>query len=94
LPVHLSGQESPKSRESRVFGAWLAKTTTRPVCFYDERYSSATAEELLGQAGMTKKRRLARLDKLAAQVILTSYLEAKASGSLQERARPLEDPAA
>lgn len=82
LPVHASGDESGKSREARVFGEWLAEVTGRPVCFHDERYSSAMAGQLLGEAGLTKKRRKERLDKLAAQLILTAYLEAKAAGNL------------
>jgi putative Holliday junction resolvase len=91
LPVHHSGQESGKSREARAFGAWLARVTNRPLCFYDERYSSALAEDMLGQAGLTKKRRKERLDKLAAQLILAAYLEAKTSGSLGEQLQPLDD---
>jgi putative Holliday junction resolvase len=81
LPVFASGEESRKSREARVFGAWLAEITQRPVAFHDERYSSALAEQLLGEARMTKKRRRERLDKLAAQMILTAWLEARAAGN-------------
>jgi putative Holliday junction resolvase len=81
LPVFVSGDESPKSQEARVFGAWLAKVTSRPVAFHDERYTSAMAEQLLGEARLTKKRRKERLDKLAAQIILTAWLEAQAAGN-------------
>ena len=81
LPVHTSGAESQKSREAREFGAWLAATTGLPVRYYDERYTSAQAEEILGAAELTKKRRKSRLDMLAAQILLASYLE---SGSHDE----------
>ena len=81
LPVHASGDESAKSQEARRFGAWLASVTGRPVCYYDERYSSAMAEQLLGEAGLTRKRRQERLDKLAAQFILSAFLEAQAAGN-------------
>lgn len=80
LPVHLSGHESEKSREVRRFGAWLQQTTGLPVEFFDERYTSSEAEELLLNAGLTKKRRKERLDQLAAQIMLTAYLEAGARG--------------
>jgi putative Holliday junction resolvase len=80
LPVHASGDESQKSGEARQFGAWLAKTTGVPVEFFDERYTSAEAESLLSEAGLTKKRRKERLDQLAAQIMLTAYLEAGARG--------------
>ena len=80
LPVHTSGGESQKSGEARAFGAWLEQTTGVPVEYFDERYTSAEAESLLLEAGLTKKRRKERLDQLAAQIMLTAYLEAGARG--------------
>jgi putative holliday junction resolvase len=77
LPVHLTGRESEKSREARAFGEWLASITALPVRYYDERFTSSQAEELLGDARFTKKQRKKRLDMLAAQILLTSYLEAR-----------------
>jgi putative Holliday junction resolvase len=80
LPVHTSGQESEKSREAREFGSWLERTTGMPVEYFDERYTSSEAESLLQDAGLTKKRRKERIDQLAAQIMLTAYLEAGARG--------------
>jgi len=76
LPVHLSGNESQKSREAREFGVWLEKLTGVPVEYFDERYTSSEAEAILGDAQLTSKKRKARLDQLAAQIMLTAYLEA------------------
>ena len=78
LPVHLDGQESQKSREARQFGAWLQQITGLPIDYFDERFTSSEAEEILQQGQLTKKRRQARVDQLAAQIMLTSYLEAGA----------------
>ena len=75
LPVHTSGQESQKSREAREFAKWLSEVTQRPICFYDERYTTREATYLLGEAQLTKKKRKQRLDMLAAQLLLTAYLE-------------------
>jgi putative Holliday junction resolvase len=75
LPVHTSGAESQKSQEARRFGKWLAESTALPVRFFDERYTTAHAEALLLDADLTRKRRKERLDKLAAQILLTAYLE-------------------
>jgi putative Holliday junction resolvase len=80
LPVHTSGHESQKSAEARAFGAWLENLTAVPVEYFDERYTSAEAESLLLEAGLTSKRRKERLDQLAAQIMLTAYLEAGARG--------------
>jgi putative holliday junction resolvase len=83
LPVHLDGNESQKSREAREFGAWLAEITGVSVEFFDERFSSSEAEAILGDAQLTKKRRKARVDQLAAQIMLTAYLESGARGQDQ-----------
>jgi putative pre-16S rRNA nuclease len=86
LPVHTDGSESHKSAEARQFGQWLAEVTGLPVRYFDERYTSSQAEALLQDAGLTSKRRKERLDKLAAQLMLTAYLESSrvsdASGPL------------
>ena len=76
LPVHLSGEESEKSREARVFGNWVSTVTGLPVCFWDERFTSVMAEEHLLSAELTKKQRKNRLDKLASQIMLQSFLDA------------------
>lgn len=75
LPVHGSGEESQKSHEARQFAAWLGNETNLPVRLFDERYTSVQAEAALLGAGLTKKRRKERLDKLAAQILLAAYLE-------------------
>jgi putative Holliday junction resolvase len=89
LPVHMSGDESQKSREGRAFGKWLAEVTGVPVAFHDERYSSATADDFLAEGQFTKKQRQKRRDMLAAQVILTSYLESNREAP--DRQQPIDD---
>lgn len=80
LPVHLHGGESQKSTEAREFGAWLQSVTGVPVEFFDERFTTAEADELLGAAKLTKKQRQSRRDQLAAQIMLTAYLESGGHG--------------
>jgi putative Holliday junction resolvase len=80
LPVHMSGDESQKSAEARRFGEWLQTATGVPAIYFDERYTSSQADELLDAAGLTGKQRKARRDMLAAQILLTAYLEAEGRG--------------
>ena len=80
LPVHLHGGESQKSTEARAFGEWLGEVTGVPVEYFDERFTTAEADELLGAAKLTKKQRQARRDQLAAQIMLTAYLESGGRG--------------
>jgi putative pre-16S rRNA nuclease len=86
LPVHLHGGESQKSAEARKFGEWLGKITGVPVEYFDERFTTSEADAVLGTAKLTKKQKQSRRDQLAAQIMLTAYLEAGA--------RSQEDPGA
>ena len=89
LPLHMHGGESEKSIEARRFGKWLARLTGVPVEFFDERLTSVEAERLLLEAQMTKKRRKKRTDMLAAQIMLSAYLENRAAGAGGEGGQPL-----
>ena len=53
-----SSRSSGRTRESQVpgsrrFGKWLAEVTALPVEFFDERFTSRNAEEILQEAGLT-----------------------------------------
>src|SRR5262245_53674058 len=72
LPVHLDGNEGQKSKEVRSFGQWLGEVTGVPVEFFDERFTTAEADELLDQRKLTTKQRQSRRDQLAAQVMVTA----------------------
>jgi putative Holliday junction resolvase len=76
LPVHLDGREGQKAAEARAFGAWLSEATGLSVTFWDERFSTVEAESALWQAGLTHKKRKARRDRVAAQILLQAYLDA------------------
>jgi putative Holliday junction resolvase len=76
LPIHLDGRESEKSREAREFADWLRETTGLPIAFADERFSSVQAESALWTAGLTHKRRKDRRDRVAAQMVLQTFLDA------------------
>ena len=85
LPIHLDGNESKKSLEARQFGQWLTEITEVPVVFFDERFTSSEAKQLLAEANLTRKKRKQRLDAVAAQVILSSYLESDSTDESQNR---------
>jgi putative Holliday junction resolvase len=89
LPVHLDGREGKKAAEARAFGRWLGETTGLPVVCWDERFTTVEAEGFLASAGLTKKRRQARRDRVAAQILLQSYLDAGCPG--EQSPRPLDE---
>ncbi len=79
LPLHMSGDESQKSQEARQFGDWINQVTGLPVDWIDERYSTAFAKEKLAASNLSAKQRKSRLDKIAAQAILATYLDSDRS---------------
>jgi len=89
LPLHMSGDESEKSRQAREYGAWIFETTGIAVDYVDERFSSRQADEMLRAGSMSRKASKRRRDMLAAQVILSIYLESGPMATAQQR--PLED---
>lgn len=84
LPVHMSGDESEKSREAVKFGKWLQQSTERPVIWVDERYTTSMAREMLSHSPLSGKKRKAQLDKLAAQILLATYLESGAAADIKD----------
>jgi putative Holliday junction resolvase len=76
LPIHAGGEEGKKAAEAREYGKWLEEVTGLPVTYFDERYTTVEAEEVLWTAGLTHKQRKKRRDQLAAQIILQGYLDA------------------
>ena len=75
LPLHIDGSEGPQAKLTRRIGKQLARKSGIEVHFTDERLSSATADELLAPADLTRKKHKARRDAVAAQVILQTYLD-------------------
>lgn len=84
LPVNMDGSEGSRCQSVRQFARNLAEKAgfTQPVVFWDERLSTAAVERLLiDEADMTRKRRAAVVDKMAAAYILQGALDALAAGS-------------
>ena len=90
LPIHADGTDSRMSVEVERFGAWLTAATNLPVVFHDERYSSREATGLLAGSGLTRGRKKERTDAIAAQVVLSSWLDAQAHGTADRRPGPLD----
>ncbi len=78
LPLNMDDTEGPQAKRTRQFGNELQRQSGKPVHYWDERLSSATADELLQPAQLTRKKHKARRDRVAAQVILQGFLEERA----------------
>lgn len=76
LPVHSDGNEGVQAAKARTFGSWVQEQTGVPCVFYDERFSTVEAESALWEAGLSHKKRKARRDQVAAQILLQTFLDA------------------
>lgn len=77
LPLNMDDTEGPQAKATRKFGRRLEELSGRQVHFWDERLSSLVADEYLAEAQLTRKKKKARRDRVAAQVILQTFLEAQ-----------------
>ncbi len=81
LPLHMGGEEGQKAGEARRFGAWAGNVAGLPIAFWDERLSTSQADEHLAAANLKPKKRKMLRDKIAAQIMLQSYLDSQQHSS-------------
>jgi putative Holliday junction resolvase len=75
LPLRMSGEEGTQSAKIREFVAVLQKEFELPVHLVDERLTSVEANRVLRESEMSIKKRAGAVDRLAAVLILQSFLE-------------------
>jgi len=83
LPLQLDGREGPAVRAMREFTVKLEAALSVPVVRWDERMTTKAAEELLIAADVSRKKRKGIVDRIAAAILLRSYLEAQTQVSTQ-----------
>ena len=76
LPLHLDGAASEQTERVVAFIDALKMRISLPIVTVDERLTSHEAERLLAEGTRDWRERKARLDAVAAAVILQDYLEA------------------
>jgi putative Holliday junction resolvase len=77
LPLSLSGADGPAAQAARAEAERLATVVGVPVETHDERLTTVTAERSLSAAGVRGPARRQVVDKVAAAVILQSWLDAR-----------------
>ena len=77
LPLNMDGTEGARAEITRKFAEEIAKILPIKIVFQDERLSSVEAEEMLIEANVRRDKRKKIIDKLAACIILESYLNRK-----------------
>ena len=80
LPLHLDGSEGSSSKAARKFARTLANFVSVPVMLHDERLTTVTADRAMLEAGLRAEERRRHVDKIAAAIMLQSWLDAGATG--------------
>ncbi|MDO4539800.1 MAG: Holliday junction resolvase RuvX [Syntrophomonadaceae bacterium] len=75
LPLNMDGTRGPKALEAEEFGRLLERNLGLPVEYQDERLSTVSSNRVLLQADLSRKRRREIIDRLAAAVILQTWLD-------------------
>jgi len=83
LPTNLDGSPGALWKEAEGFRARLEKELDLPVDGWDERLTTVEAERLLVSADLSRRRRRQVIDKMAATLILQSYLDARRSSAAE-----------
>lgn len=77
LPLNMDGSEGERAIKHREFGEKISSFSGVKVHFIDERLTSAEAEEFLIESGVRREKRKEIIDKIAAQIILQTFMNTK-----------------
>ncbi len=77
LPRNMDGSLGPKAQTVLAFRKRLEERSGLPVETWDERLTTVQAERNLRETGMSLNQRRRRVDEVAAQIILQSFIDRK-----------------
>lgn len=77
IPYNMDGSIGPQAELTLNFKSTLQEALNVPVYDIDERLTSAEAERVMLEGGLSRKRRKEKRDALAAVLILQTYLDRK-----------------
>ncbi|WP_270995544.1 Holliday junction resolvase RuvX [Listeria seeligeri] len=75
LPKNMNNTIGPRAESSKIYAEVLEARIGLPVVLWDERLTTTAAERTLIEADVSRKKRKEVIDKLAAVMILQSYLD-------------------
>lgn len=77
LPKNMNGTLGPRAEMVKKLAAKIKTRFSLPLAFYDERLTTVSAEKTLIAADVSRQKRKKVIDKMAAILILQSYLDWK-----------------
>ena len=82
LPLSMDGSDSPQTQSVRQFARSVAGPLGRPLLLWDERWSTVAVERAMIAADLSRAKRHALVDKLAAAHILQGAIDAMVAAPL------------
>lgn len=76
LPRNMDGTLGPAAQKAEAFAAAVRAAITVPIKMRDERLTSLQANKILIQGKVRRDKRKEKVDKMAAALLLQSYLDA------------------
>jgi putative Holliday junction resolvase len=77
LPKNMNGTIGPRGQIAEAFAVALKEVLGLPVTLWDERLTTMSAQRTLIEADVSRKKRKAVIDQVAAQLILQNYMDNK-----------------
>ncbi len=77
-PKHMNADIGDRAKKSEEIAEILKERTKLPVILWDERCTTVDAHRILSETGYHGKKRRAKVDSVAAALILQNYLDFKA----------------
>lgn len=77
LPKNMNGTIGPSGENCIAFAERLRQKLGLPVQLWDERLTTVAAERTLLEADVSRSKRKQVIDKMAAAILLQSYLDSK-----------------
>ena len=85
FPLRMSGEEGVQAEKMQRFAGELRERLNLPVHLWDERLTSAEANRVLRETEMSIQRRGQVVDRMAAVLILQSWMEHRAGEASRRR---------
>jgi putative Holliday junction resolvase len=76
-PLRMDGSAGTRAEKTQAFAAWLEKAVGRPVTLVDERLTTRQALRTLDEEKLRGRKKKDWEDRIAAVIILSTYLERK-----------------
>ncbi len=91
LPLNMNATVGPQAEKTLTFVGRLKTASSLPVATWDERLTTQQAERILIQQDVRREKRKARIDGLAAALILQGYLDHERMVRLREESHMADD---